>query len=320
MKRRNLLRSIGMLPILADCFRAGLGPTKAARAATLRSKQRVRPSDPSWPSIASWAKLKDEVGGNLIKVHSLFESCRPNPNGAACLDTLKGISNPYRIGDQPAGTEVSGWLDAWSPAPSAYAIKARDAADVAAGITFARANNLRLVVKGGAHSYQGTSNAPDSLLIWTRSMNRVVLHDAFVPKGCEGHIALAPAVTAEAGAVWMYLYNAVTTQGGRYVQGGGCMTVGVAGLVQSGGFRVFSKGFGTAAAGLLEAEVVTADSQVRVVNACSDPDLFWARLKAGAAARLELLLDSRFEPMSFPGISAARREKSKRNRTRHLRG
>ncbi|MBV9762766.1 MAG: FAD-dependent oxidoreductase [Acidobacteriaceae bacterium] len=190
------------------------------------------------------------------------------------------MSNPYWIGDQPAGTQVSGWLDAWSPAPSTYAIKARHAADVAAGITFARANNLRLAVKGGAHSYQGTSNAADSLLIWTRSMNSVGLHDAFVPKGCEGRIAPAPAVTAEAGAVWMDLYNAVTTQGGRYVQGGGCMTVGVAGLVQSGGFGVFSKGFGTAAAGLLEAEVVTADSQVRVVNAYSDPDLFWA-LKGG---------------------------------------
>lgn len=100
-----------------------------------------------------------------------------NPNGAPCLEALKGIRNPYWIGDQPAGTEVSGWLDAWSPAPSAYAIRARHAADVAAGITFARANNLRLVVKGSAHSYQGTSNAPDSLLIWTRSMNRVVLHN-----------------------------------------------------------------------------------------------------------------------------------------------
>lgn len=280
MKRRNLLRSIGMLPLLSGCFRGFLSSTNAARAATVRSKQRVRPSDSSWPSAASWAKLKDEVGGNLIEVHSLFGSCRSNPNDAACLDALKGISNPYWIGDQPAGTEISGWLDAWTPVPSAYAIKARHAADVAAGITFARANNLRLVVKGGGHSYLGTSNAPDSLLIWTRSMNKVVLHDAFVGKGCEGRIALVPAVSAEAGAVWMDLYNAVTTQGGRYVQGGGCMTVGVAGLVQSGGFGVFSKGFGTAAAGLLEAEIVTADGQVRVVNACSDPDLFWA-LKGG---------------------------------------
>ena len=51
----------------------------------------------------------------------------------------------------------------------------------------------------------------------------------------------------------------MTTRGGRYVQGGGCTTVGVAGLVQSGGFGSFSKRYGLAAAGLLEAEVVTAD-------------------------------------------------------------
>jgi FAD/FMN-containing dehydrogenase len=241
MKRRNLLRSIGMLPLLSGCFQEVLSSTNAARAATVRSKQRVRPSGSSWPSAASWAKLKDEVGGNLIEVHSLFGSCRSNANDAACLDALKDISNPYWIGDQPAGTEVSGWLDAWTPAPSAYAIKGRHAADVAAGITFARANNLRLVVKGGGHSYLGTSNAPDSLLIWTRSMNKVVRHDAFVGEGCEGRIAPVPAVSAEAGAVWMDLYNAVTPQGGRYVQGGGCLTVG---------------------------------------RRCSDPDLFWA-LKGG---------------------------------------
>jgi FAD/FMN-containing dehydrogenase len=240
----------------------------------------VRPADSSWPAAARWAKLKDDVGGNLIGVHSLFGSCGIEPNGAACREALKGISNPYWIGDQPAGTEISGWLDAWSPAPSAYAVKARNAPDVAAGVTFARDNNLRLVIKGGGHSYLGTSNAPDSLLIWTRAMNKIVLHDAFVGTGCEGLLAPVPAVSAEAGAVWMDLYNAVTTQGGRYVQGGGCVTVGVAGLVQSGGFGVFSKGFGTAASGLIEAEVVTADGKVRVVNACSDPDLFWA-LKGG---------------------------------------
>ena len=280
MKRRNLLRSIAMLPLLSGSFAALLGQTKTAKAVTTRTKQRVRPSDSSWPGAASWAKLKDDVGGNLTAVHTLFASCETEPNGAACLDALKNISNPYWIGDQPAGTEISGWLDAWTPAPCAYAIKARNPADVAAGVTFGRKNKLRLVVKGGGHSYLGTSNAPDSLLIWTRAMNKLTLHDAFVGKGCEGRIAPVPAVSAGAGAVWMDLYNVVTTAGGRYVQGGGCMTVGVAGLVQSGGFGVFSKGFGTAAAGLLEAELVTADGQVRVVNASSDPDLFWA-LKGG---------------------------------------
>ena len=42
-------------------------------------------------------------------------------------------------------------------------------------VNFARDNNLRLVVKGGGHSYQGTSNAPDSLLIWTRHMNDITM-------------------------------------------------------------------------------------------------------------------------------------------------
>jgi FAD/FMN-containing dehydrogenase len=56
--------------------------------------------------------------------------------------------------------------------------------------------------------------------------------------------------------------------------------VGVAGLVQGGGFGSFSKGFGTAAANLLEAEVVTADGTVRIANAARNPDLFWA-LKGG---------------------------------------
>ena len=46
----------------------------------------------------------------------------------------------------------------------------------------------------------------------------------------------------------MQAYEAVTTRGGRYVQGGGCTTVGVAGLVQSGGFGSFSKAYGMAAA------------------------------------------------------------------------
>jgi FAD/FMN-containing dehydrogenase len=56
--------------------------------------------------------------------------------------------------------------------------------------------------------------------------------------------------------------------------------VGVAGLVQSGGFGSCSKGFGSAASWLLEAEVVTADGAVRIANACTNPDLFWA-LKGG---------------------------------------
>ena len=96
--------------------------------------------------------------------------------------------------------------------------------DVVSAVNFARENNLRLVGKGGGHSYLGTSNAPDLLLIWTRRMNSITLHDAFVAKGCDAVEPPQPTVTVGAGAIWMHVYNLVTTRGGRYVQGGGCLT------------------------------------------------------------------------------------------------
>jgi FAD/FMN-containing dehydrogenase len=284
-----------------------------ATTATKALIRRVRPSDATWPGVEEWQKLKHAVGGNVIEVEPLFANCKVDPKSSSCLETTKNMHNPFWIADQPAGTETSGWLDAWTPAPSVYAIAARDASDVAAGINFAREHNLRLVVKGGAHSYQGTSNAPDSLLIWTRRMNKVTLHDSFVAKGCEGKAAPVPAVTAEAGAVWMDLYQAVTTEGGRYVQGGGCTTVGVAGLVQSGGFGSFSKGFGTAGSGLLEAEVVTADGIVRTVNACNGADLFWA-LKGGGGGSwgvvTKVTLQTHDLPQFFGGASGKIKAKS----------
>ena len=280
MNRRDLLKTAISLQVLSGTTANAVALAASKPGGASRFKSRVRPSDPAWPSTAKWDNLKKDVGGNLIKVQPLFAACASDPKGVTCAEVLGNAGNPFFLGDQPAGTQVSGWLDAWSPAASMYAVVARSAADVSAAVDFARENRLRIVVKGGGHSYQGTSNAPDSLLVWTRAMNAVTVHDTFVGKGCEGRQAPTPAVTVQAGAMWIDAYDAVTTHAGRYVQGGGCATVGVAGLVQSGGFGSMSKGFGSAAAGLLEAEIVTADGVVRTVNACMNSDLFWA-LKGG---------------------------------------
>ncbi len=241
---------------------------------------RVRPGDADWPDAAAWQQLNNAVGGSLVKVESPFAECRARPDTAACEALFGSPANPWAIGGDVALTQTFGWVGAWTTSPSVWAVAARNAADVAAAVNFARERRLRLVVKGGGHSYQGTSNAPDSLLVWTRRMTDVALHDAFVPAGCAGRVAPQRAVSCGAGALWAHLYDAVTTRGGGYVQGGGCTTVGVAGLVQSGGFGSFSKAYGTAAGSLLEAEVVTADGQVRIANACANADLFWA-LKGG---------------------------------------
>jgi FAD/FMN-containing dehydrogenase len=275
MDRRQFLKGI-TIPLLST----GCASVAWAPATPSPHSIRVRRGDPAWPTDALWNELRAAVGGRLIAPGSPFAACQSAATADACADTLRALNNPYYLGDDPALTQTSGWLDAWTSAPSVYAVAAETAADVAAAVNFARTHRLRLVVKGGGHSYQGTSCAADSLLIWTRAMKRITLHDGFVPRGCDRQTVPQPAVTVGAGAVWMPVYGAVSAQGGRYVQGGGCATVGVAGLIQSGGFGSFSKKFGLAAASLLEADIVTADGVLRRVNACSEPDLFWA-LKGG---------------------------------------
>jgi FAD binding domain len=208
---------------------------------------------------AAWETLNRQVRGQPIKPESPLHACRDASRTESCAEVFKRLKNPYYLGDEVALTQTLGWVDAWTSQPSAYAVAARTTADVVAAVNFAREHRLRLVVKGGGHSYLGISNAPDSLLIWTRQMNAVTVHDAFVAAGYGGRDAAQPAVTVEAGPIWAHVYHEVTTQAGRYVQGGGCVTVGVAGLIQSGGFDSFSKRYGLAAAALLEAEVVTAE-------------------------------------------------------------
>src|SRR5271154_4452015 len=270
--RRRLLKLSAGLPFMSGLVRGA--------SAAVQPQARVRLGDPAWPSEASWDQLDRDVGGRLINVRSPLADCVSGSFDANCEQIFKELKNPYYLGDEVGLTQSLGWVGAWTSEPSVYAVAAKTTQDVVAAVNFARTNNLRLVVKGGGHSYQGSSNAPDSLLIWTRHMNAITTHDAFVGAGCEGRADPQPAVSIEPGAIWRQAYDAVTTKGGRYVQGGGCMTVGVAGLVLGGGFGSFSKAFGQAGASLLEAEVVTADGEVRIANACSNPDLFWA-LKGG---------------------------------------
>jgi FAD/FMN-containing dehydrogenase len=224
--------------------------------------------------------LNRQVAGHLSQVQSPLITARLARDAASTDALFENLRNPYYIRDDPALTQSLGWTDAWTSQPSAYAIEATSAREVAAGVLFARAHNLRLVVKGGGHSYIGASNAPDSLLIWTRKMDSVVMHDAFVGVGAMESTLPVPAVSVGAGAIWGRAYDAVTTRGGRYVQGGGCLTVGVAGFVLGGGFGSFSKRYGTGASNLLEAEVVTADGRILIANDHQHQDLLWA-LKGG---------------------------------------
>ena len=273
MKRRTLLQWV--LGSLSAPFISAMAKTPAA---SQQLRARARPGQPGWPNKANWRALGRSLQGEL-------RTLGPARFGAdSAIDNVQYApadlwKNPFAVGDDPELIQNVGWIGAWTFSPSQYVVIPSGAEDVARAVTFASKHHLRLVVKGGGHSYQGASSSADSLLIFTRHLNDVTMHENFVAKGCEADPPV-PAVSAGSGTIWMQLYKAVTVDGGRYVQGGGCTTVGVAGHVQSGGYGSFSKGFGTSAANLIEAEVVTADGQIRIANRKLNPDLFWA-IKGG---------------------------------------
>lgn len=255
MRRRDFLQSS------AAAVAASLLPAAPALAAARGA--------PDWPA------LRRKVGDRLIDIRSPLVECARN-HGAGADSLFAALKNPYYLSDEPSLTQTLGWTDAWTSEPSLKGVSARSAADVAAAIDFARGSGIPLVIKGGGHSYFGNSNRAGSLLIWTHEMRQIELHDAFRPAGAPASEPAVPAVTVGAGCLWGEIYRKVSVGHGRYVQGGGCLTVGVGGFVQGGGFGSLSKQFGTGAANLLEAEVVTADGRIRTVNAWNDPELFFA--------------------------------------------
>src|SRR3984957_12702702 len=147
--RRGLLQISAALPFMGGLAR---GPSAAAPL-----QVRVRLGDPKWPSEASWDQLDHDVGGRLIKVRSPLADCVGGTPDAACEQIFKELKNPYFLGDEVGLTQSLGWIGAWTSEPSVYAVAAKTTQDVVAAVNFARENNLRLVVKGGGHSYQGTS-------------------------------------------------------------------------------------------------------------------------------------------------------------------
>src|SRR5882724_9462172 len=129
MNRRKFLKGTMLLP----AFTMGGYPLFASAALnTLFTNQfrRVRPGDSTWPSVASWEKLKQEVNGSLVKLESPLAACRISPDSVPCNEVFKELKNPYYIGDQPALTQTSGWLNAWKSEPSVYAVAAKNTGDV----------------------------------------------------------------------------------------------------------------------------------------------------------------------------------------------
>ena len=159
---------------------------------------------------------------------------------------------------------------------ASYAIDVTDAASAAAGINFARENNIRLTIKNTGHDYLGRSAGEGSLGLWTHNLNEISFLNYSSPA------YTGPAVKLGAGVEFRQLYEE-TTANGLMAVGGGCPTVGAAGgWPQGGGHGPLGASFGLGSDNVLEFEVVTADGVPRIASPTQNADLYWGLAGGGA--------------------------------------
>jgi FAD/FMN-containing dehydrogenase len=151
-----------------------------------------------------------------------------------------------------------------------YAVKASSAKDIVASIAFAKANNVRILVRNTGHDFLGRSTGAGALAIWTQDLKDIKF-GTWSDKNYNG-----PSVTVGAGVIGYEVLEAANAQGLTVVSGE-CATVGLAGgFTQGGGHSALSTQFGLAADQTLSFDVVTAKGELLTASATQNSDLYWA--------------------------------------------
>jgi FAD/FMN-containing dehydrogenase len=138
----------------------------------------------------------------------------------------------------------------------------QSAADVQAAVTFAAKQDRPVLVKTTGHQIVGAAHG--SVVIATHRMNDVTID------------AVGRTARVGAGAVWAQVV-AKAAKAGLAPLNGSNPTVGVTGYTLGGGLSpTLGRSKGYAADHVRSLEVVTADAELRHVDAESEPELFWA--------------------------------------------
>jgi FAD binding domain len=145
--------------------------------------------------------------------------------------------------------------------------------DVLATVRFARANGLRVAPQSTGHGAAGLLDLTGTILLRTASLTGVDVD------------AEARVARVQSGARWAHVVAPAAQHGLACLHGfsGG---VGVAGYTLGGGIGWLARNHGFASTHVRSFEVVTADGELRHVDAEHESGLFWALRGGGGAAAI----------------------------------
>ena len=147
--------------------------------------------------------------------------------------------------------------------------QAKDEHDVAAAVKFARANKLKVTVRGGGHNWCNPSLRDSGLLIDLTNLNRVLSVDPASRKAVVQPIISNRQIQAALNAYGMSFPS------------GHCPEVKLSGYLLSGGMS-WNHGVWGPGVGSVEAiEIIDAKGKLITASATENPDYFWAARGAG---------------------------------------
>ncbi|MGL4772532.1 MAG: FAD-binding oxidoreductase [Clostridium sp.] len=140
--------------------------------------------------------------------------------------------------------------------------------DIINAIKQGKENNLSIRIRSGGHHYEGYSTGDEALVIDVSKMNEIYIDEE------------KNQVKIQGGVRNRELYEETGKRGYPF-PGGGCPTVGVAGLVLGGGWGYSARYLGLASDSLIELELINHNGEVIKANKEENSELFWACRGAG---------------------------------------
>ena len=210
----------------------------------------------------------------------------PTTDASPILDALRASIATVIGPDDPEYGAARVVLYDEDARPAAIARPA-DAAEVARVVDVARETGAELAVRSGGHSGGGHGTSDGGIVLDLRRLTGLDLD--------------VDARTAWAGTgLTAGEVGAALAEHGLVVGFGDTASVGIGGITSGGGIGYLVRKLGLTIDNVLAAEVVTADGQVRHVDADHEPDLFWAI--RGGAGNVGVVTRFLYRLSELPGI------------------